>query len=206
MKKLAAGLTYANVMATVAVFLALGGGAYAALKLPKNSVGATQIKSGSVNASKLAPGSVTLSKLAADSVGSLNLLDGSVSFGKLAPNSVDGTKVVDNSLGGADVNEATLGPVPSAGTADALSRVDYESASGPVPAASASTTVTAVCPVGFVAVGGGGKVSDPTKAGLDDSYPEGRSGWTARAFNAPGAPVTTLTTYVICVVASATTP
>ena len=35
-------LTYANVMATVAVFLALGGGAYAAIKLPKNSVKAKQ--------------------------------------------------------------------------------------------------------------------------------------------------------------------
>jgi hypothetical protein len=31
-------LTYANVMATLAVFLALGGGAYAAFHLPKNSV------------------------------------------------------------------------------------------------------------------------------------------------------------------------
>ena len=37
--KLRKGLTYANVMATIAMFLALGGGAYAALKLPKNSVG-----------------------------------------------------------------------------------------------------------------------------------------------------------------------
>src|SRR4051794_13795005 len=35
--KIRSALTYANVMATVAVFLALGGGAYAALKLPKNS-------------------------------------------------------------------------------------------------------------------------------------------------------------------------
>lgn len=37
-------LTYANVMATVAVFIALGGGAYAAVKLPKNSVGSRQVK------------------------------------------------------------------------------------------------------------------------------------------------------------------
>jgi hypothetical protein len=52
--RIKAGLTYANVMATVAVFLALGGGAYAALKLPKNSVGSKQIKAGAVNSSKVA--------------------------------------------------------------------------------------------------------------------------------------------------------
>lgn len=37
-------LSYANVMATIAVFLALGGGAAAALKLKANSVGSKQIK------------------------------------------------------------------------------------------------------------------------------------------------------------------
>ncbi len=41
-------LTYANVMATVAVFLALGGGAVAALKLKRNSVGSRQIKPNAV--------------------------------------------------------------------------------------------------------------------------------------------------------------
>jgi hypothetical protein len=51
-------LTYANVMATVAVFLALGGGAYAALKLPRNSVGQRQLRTGSVGASELKTGAV----------------------------------------------------------------------------------------------------------------------------------------------------
>lgn len=37
-------LSYANVMATVAVFVALGGGAYAAATLPRNSVGSKQVK------------------------------------------------------------------------------------------------------------------------------------------------------------------
>lgn len=51
--KLRSGLTYANVMATVAVFLALGGGAYAAATLPKNSVGSRQIRSDAVSSSKV---------------------------------------------------------------------------------------------------------------------------------------------------------
>jgi hypothetical protein len=41
-------LTYANVMATIGVFLALGGASYAAIKLPANSVGSKQIKDGAV--------------------------------------------------------------------------------------------------------------------------------------------------------------
>jgi hypothetical protein len=45
--------TYANVMATIAVFLALGGVSYAAFTLPKNSVGSRQIKRGAVNSAKI---------------------------------------------------------------------------------------------------------------------------------------------------------
>ena len=57
MKRVLGNLTYANVMATVAVFIALGGASYAAIKLPKNSVGAKQLKSGAVTPAKLAQAS-----------------------------------------------------------------------------------------------------------------------------------------------------
>ena len=46
-------LTYANVIATLALFLALGGGAWAATKLPKNSVGTAQLKKGAVTPTKI---------------------------------------------------------------------------------------------------------------------------------------------------------
>ena len=39
MSRIRARLTYANIVATIALFIALGGGAYAAFKLPANSVG-----------------------------------------------------------------------------------------------------------------------------------------------------------------------
>src|SRR5215211_2083357 len=51
--RFASKLTYANVIATLALFLALGGGAYAAIKLPRNSVGTAQIKKGAVTKSKV---------------------------------------------------------------------------------------------------------------------------------------------------------
>lgn len=54
--------TYANVMATAAVFIALGGGAYAATRLPANSVGSRQLKENAVTPSKVAPATVRLFK------------------------------------------------------------------------------------------------------------------------------------------------
>ena len=50
--------TYANVMATIAVFIALGGTSYAVTKLPANSVGSKQIRRGAVTPDKLARGVV----------------------------------------------------------------------------------------------------------------------------------------------------
>jgi hypothetical protein len=51
-------LTYANVVASLALFLALGGVSYAAVTLPKNSVGSKQIKSNAVTSSKVKDGSL----------------------------------------------------------------------------------------------------------------------------------------------------
>ncbi len=48
--------SYANIVASVALFLALGGVSYAALRLPANSVGTAQIKNRAVTLSKVAPG------------------------------------------------------------------------------------------------------------------------------------------------------
>jgi hypothetical protein len=77
-------LTYANVVSTVCLFILLGGGAYAATILPKNSVGTKQLKNGAVTMSKLHTGAVT------------------------------GSKVANNSLTGTQINAATLGIVPNA--------------------------------------------------------------------------------------------
>lgn len=51
-------LTYANVVATIALFCALGGGAYAATQLPKNSVGPKQLKKNAVRSAKVKDGSL----------------------------------------------------------------------------------------------------------------------------------------------------
>jgi hypothetical protein len=55
-------LSYANVMATIAVFVALGGGAYAAFTLPANSVGSRQLKNSAVTPKKVARATIKLFK------------------------------------------------------------------------------------------------------------------------------------------------
>ncbi len=71
MKTIKGKLTYANVMATVAVFIALGGASYAALKLPKNSVGTKQIRNSAITAAKIKKGAVTGAKINLSTLGTV---------------------------------------------------------------------------------------------------------------------------------------
>lgn len=61
-------ITYANVVATLALVLALGGTSYAVSKLPPNSVGALQLKRGAVSRDKVQNGSIGRDKLAPDAL------------------------------------------------------------------------------------------------------------------------------------------
>lgn len=89
MKQIRKHLTYANVISTLALFVALGlSTAYAADQLGKNSVGSKQLKKNAVTAAKLKPGAVATAKLK------------------------------DGAVTGAKVQEETLSKVPSAGHAD----------------------------------------------------------------------------------------
>ncbi len=81
-------LTYSNLIATMALFVALGGVAVAATHLPRNSVGARQLKRGAVTSAKLRKQSVIAGKLGPNSVGPGNIGNGAVTSAKLAANSV----------------------------------------------------------------------------------------------------------------------
>jgi hypothetical protein len=51
-------LSFANVMSLIALFIALGGTGYAAVKIPRNSVGVSQIKTNGVGSSEVKNGSL----------------------------------------------------------------------------------------------------------------------------------------------------
>ena len=62
-------LSYANVMATVAVFIALGGGAYAAFHLPRNSVKSKHIVNGQVKSKDVKDNGLTGTDVLESSLG-----------------------------------------------------------------------------------------------------------------------------------------
>jgi hypothetical protein len=85
-------------IALLALFLALGGTSYAAISLPKASVGTDQLKHASVTTTKIAPGSVT----------SKRLRDGAVVRRKIAGGAISSAKVADGSLLAADFANGEL--------------------------------------------------------------------------------------------------
>jgi hypothetical protein len=80
-------LTYANVVSTLCLFILLGGGAYAAVKLPKSSVGTKQLKKNAVTTAKIRKEAVT------------------------------GGKVKHGTLTGKQIDASTLGEVPASAKA-----------------------------------------------------------------------------------------
>src|SRR4051812_23753871 len=61
-------LTYAHVTATLALFVALGGSSYAAVKLPRNSVGSSELKTNSVGAAEIKRKAVKSSEISDRSI------------------------------------------------------------------------------------------------------------------------------------------
>jgi hypothetical protein len=58
-----------NAIALVALFIALGGTSYAAVAIPKDSVGSTQLRKGAVTSSKIHSGAITPGKLSSKAFG-----------------------------------------------------------------------------------------------------------------------------------------
>jgi hypothetical protein len=83
-------LTYANVIATLALFLALGGGAVWAANKQAAKVGTGKLKPNAVTAGKIKANAITTSKIRENAVTNAKIREGSVNFGKLAA----GTNVV----------------------------------------------------------------------------------------------------------------
>jgi hypothetical protein len=90
------------VIAVISLVFAVSGIGYAASK-----IGTGDIKNGAVTAKKLHKKSVTKKKI--------------------RKNTIDSSKVIDDSLTGADINESTLGKVPSAQHADNADTADKAS-------------------------------------------------------------------------------
>jgi hypothetical protein len=135
MKMLRDKLTYANVISTLALVLALGmGSAYAASQLAPKSVGERQLRPGAVTADKIRKNAVTAPKIKAEAVKQGKIAAGAVVAAKIAGGAVDSSKIAngavtpdkipDNSLTGTKVDESTLSQVPSAASAGLAARAE----------------------------------------------------------------------------------
>lgn len=148
MKRLRSKLTYANVVATLALFLVVAGGsAFAATHLAKNSVGARQIKKNAVTAAKIRSGAVTTAKIR----------NGAVTGAKIAAGSIGGPSIDISSLGTVP-NAASAGRATDAGhavSADHATVADSAGDAGTVGGKSAAQLTAAAkltCPAGTTMV------------------------------------------------------
>ena len=166
----------AMVVAMLALFIAMVGTSYAAIKLPANSVGSKQIKANAVVSSKIKDGSLTRKDFAASQL----------------PAGAQGLQGLPGLTGAAGAPGAQGAQGPEG--APAVTFIDV------VNSVTGLGAQTANCPAGEIATGGGGDSSNGLVA---TSRPViGMTGlpiaWTATAKDGTGMPAN-VTAWAVCV-------
>jgi hypothetical protein len=206
-------LTVANVLSITAVFIALGGSAFAAVKLQAGQVKAVniarqavtnakiktqavtsgKIKNGGVVNADLGAGAVSNSKLANGAVGSSKLAKEAVTSSALAKKAVTEAKLSPEAVGTGKIdNEAiTSAKISSSVWRQLIKNVQY------VTETSANNSedeksITASCPSGKEAIAGGARINSPSsvKVAINGTYPavasnNARTGWIATGRETP---------------------
>ena len=114
LKRLSRHFSYANVVASLALFMALSGTAYAVATI----TGADVVDESLTGADVKGKAATATSPEVAGTLTGYDLKDLSVWGRDIADNVISGKKVTDNALTGDDVLESSLGQVPSASSAD----------------------------------------------------------------------------------------
>ena len=190
--------SYANAMATVAVFVSLGGGAYAAGALPFASVGTAQLKHDAVTSSRVKDGTLR----AADFTGGLR----AGPRGRAGADGAAGAPGAQGATGAAGARgpAGPTGPRGPAGHDGDDGHVFTTVREGTLTVGSGQIVAQMVtCADGELATGGGYSASN-VKLRIVDSGPDGHSpagapptAWTVRADNGDNVSHS-LTVYVVC--------
>jgi len=218
-------LSYGNVTATVAVFLAISGTAAAVTLAPTNSVVSGSIKNGEVRTADLRGGAVSGAKLRANSVGSGKVVDGSLNSSDvrddsleqidLAESSVGNTELADNSVGSSKIQpgEVTSVDISNSGilsedmVPDQIGAREVRgltTATSPIgtaisPSSAGNAQVT--CPNGGMVVGGGYAWENDAFTWIIGSTPsetDPTHTWTVRGYVPGGGPSNRLYAWATC--------
>ena len=157
-------MTFANVTALVALFIALGGSSYAALNLPKGSVGATQLRKNAVTSPKVKPGSLLLSDFRRSQRAGLR--------GPQGPQGPPGLQGIRGEKG-------DTGAQGAPGLSGYQQFDDYSAFDSTTP-----KTANAFCPAGMKVIGGGATINgaDGNIALKVDIPRSNGSGWISTAY------------------------
>ena len=135
----------ALIIALIALFVSIGGVGYAASQIGTNdiqnkAVTKPKIDKQAVSTNRIADQAVKSKKLADQAVTTDKIANQAVTTDKIANDSVTGGQVLNDSLTGDDINESTLGTVPSATNANTL---DGQDSSAFLPSSSRGVAVAA---------------------------------------------------------------
>lgn len=186
MSRIRKAITFSNVIAVIALFLALGGSVYAA----SNKISGAQIKPKSLPGNRIKANSLIGTQLKAGTITATQIKAGSLTGAEIAPGSLTGTQVVGSTITGV--------------TASSLGAIQYVANTVPlITTAPKGTTASATCPNGQKVIGGGATVSNEEEAFVNDSGPSSNRGeWSATAFGPTG---TTMTVTAICTAVATST-
>ena len=173
--------SYANVMSTIAVIVAVGtGGAYAA-----NTIGSDDVIDASLRGVDIAD----------ETIGGRHIINGKLTYHDLRDETLTGAKVQDGAIKGSEVDESTLDNVPSASSAAFATSAGSATQAGKAPVegyqviyrqadfdntVDKEESVDVPCPAGKRPIGGGGftyttavNTPDNNEVAITGSYPTG---------------------------------
>jgi hypothetical protein len=192
--------------AYVALVLALGGTAYAAI-----TVTGENIVDGSITSADIGTSEVKTTNLAPDGVSTDKLGTAAVTDSKVADESLTGNDVKNGSLTGLDVRDGLLGGADLADNSVKGEDIDlevYRSVQITPESVNVDKTAEATCAPGWTVLGGGGRVTNSVLGSgiekyvkLSSSSPSSSGqGWRVAATSrgSDAAPWFSLTAYAIC--------
>lgn len=209
-------LTVANVLSCIALFVALSGAAYAAVKIPVNgvktkniapqavtnpkikreAVTSGKIKNGGINALDIGAGQVTNEKIATGAVSSKKIAKKAVTNRTLAEESVTTGKIAKEAIDASKISTPLW--------AQLVRNVTYVNTSAVGPD-EPNKTATAECPKGKEAIAGGVRLEGELKeVAVTGSYPfssgSSRTGWTGIAHESGAGPYGdwSIVAFVVC--------